>query len=299
MSFINMEPIDFEKFGDQPIRVYTQLEFLFNDIKVEFSNRFPGNTIKSLKLSYLTENIKAIGPNVNQVRMQFHDTFLSFLWCYCYGLCVSAPMRGKPHDDLEYNKAIELLKYSKEIMFEEYRPWPTMLPNPENMEGHNKDFIDKANAVYTGALKIILFHEFAHVILGHVELNEKDISKQKLREFDADEFSIKAFLNFSTFGEMTRNMAIICAISSLAFGRIKKNDTSSHPEPEDRLTKILELLNYPNENYIWGHAWWAFIKWQLFFGWFYNPDHRSVGSTKNAYYAILEDFKNHKLLNSQ
>jgi hypothetical protein len=208
-------------------------------------------------------------------------------------------MGDKPFQDTEVSKARDLLKYSNEIMFKEYTPWPPTLPNPENTEDHNIEHIGKVNAIFLGAVQIILFHEFSHIILGHVELNETDIQKRRQMEFDADGFSIQVFVTYTTFGEMTRNIAIICAISSLSFGNTKKNDKSFHPEPEDRLTRILEYLNYPNNSFLWGQAWWAFMEWQIYFGWFYNPDENTpVISSKNSYYSILKDFKAYKLLNS-
>jgi hypothetical protein len=61
-----INPLMFEELGAQPIRVfYTQFERLFEEIKREFLNRYPGEVLKNIRLSFLTENIKAIGPNVN------------------------------------------------------------------------------------------------------------------------------------------------------------------------------------------------------------------------------------------
>lgn len=282
--------------GDQPTRIfYSQILVEFEQIKKLLTENFLCPELSLLKLSFLTENIKVIGPSINKSRIEIHDSFLTFLWCYCYGSIINMPSGAKTFSEDESDKAYALLQYSKEIVFSNFSEWPKHLPNPENQKGHNENYIALANAVFMASLITILFHEFAHYVLGH--LNQKDRSIQKMREmeYQADMFAIDYIRKTTSFNEITVNCAIVLAISSLALSVDKLNDNSNHPEPEDRLTKGLLHLNLPYENHIWNLATWTLMEWMIYFGRFGNSS--DLSDKRHFYFAIVKEIKNSKLLN--
>jgi len=283
--------------GEQPIRVfYPIVKIEFEEIKKLLLGQYSNNSLNNLKLSFLTENIKVLGPCVSVREIQLHDSFLSFLWCYCYGLTITLPMGGKEFNELETDKARNLFRYANDIMFKKYRNWPSELPNPENTETHYKDYVAATNGVFRIALLVVLFHEFAHVVLRHLEYINPTIDKRRQMEYEADTFAINEILKIVDVSELTRNIGIISAISSLSFGQDKFDNSSFHPEPEDRLTKCLEHLNYPANNFIWGSASWVFLEWQIYFGLFSKNIDSS--SFKNTYYGLINELKEFKSTNS-
>lgn len=280
--------------GEQPIRVfYLMILNEFEEIKKILMIQFPESDLNSLKLSFLTENIKAIGPSVNKSRIQIHDSFLSFLWCYCYSSITIMPDRDKEFNENELNKAYSLLEYSKKMIFDQYQDWPKELPNPENHNGHNERYIAVANSLFMTSILIILFHEFAHIVLKHVDQKDRSIQKMREMEYEADKFAID-FIKKSTpsLNEETINASIILAISSLTFSIDKFNDSRYHPEPEDRLTEILEYLSYPFDDHIWNIATMTLLEWMLHFGKF--DGETNLQDKRHFYFTILNQVRKSK-----
>lgn len=294
MSDLHFNYLDAETPGEQPIRVFYEMILNeFQEIKNILITQFPESDLNSLRLSFLTENIKAIGPNVNKSRIQIHDTFLSFLWSYCYSSITIMPDRDKEFNKSELDKAYALLKYSKQIIFEQYEDWPKELPNPENSKDHNQHYVAVGNSLFITSTIIILYHEFAHIVLKHIYEKDRSIQKMQEMEYEADRFAIDLIKKTTpTLNEETINAAVILAISSLTFSIDKFNDARYHPEPEDRLTKILEYLNYPFDNHIWNIATMALLEWMLHFGKFDGKT--NLHDERHYYFAILNQVRNSK-----
>lgn len=265
-----------EQPGNQPIRVFgLHFQYAFENIKIELGKPPHDYCLSSVQFRLVNEDKKADGPFSTEDLIQVHDTFLSFLWSYCYGLLITAPMGGKDLSPDEYTKATDLLKYSLTLL-SHFEIWDKdQLPNPELHGKDDHKVIGASNACFWYAFNYILYHEFAHIVLGHAERVTRAKSngyeihedERKEMEFTADNFALDRItekLN-GTDHEFSAIIGILTAVSSLTFTSDKVAGGKDHPDPDHRLKNILEKLNKSETEYYWGYAFWALITWELEF----------------------------------
>jgi hypothetical protein len=289
-----------EQHGDQPIRVF------FNIIKTDFIgiqeslSSFQNNNVEKVKLDYLTENIKVIGPSTDGHKITLHDTFLSFLWAYIYSILVTTPMGGKEISDEENLEARELRKYAISLMTD-FTVWDKdKTPNPEKVGKDEKKLVGVANAVFLNSVRFILLHEFAHVFLGHTSapIALKTPENLNKMEIDADKVAIEwAIQTFAKDDDdFTGKLSLIAALNSLSFSPNKFSDLITHPAPEDRIRTCLERLKIEKDDFIWGYAFWSIMEWQTNFGVFFLPTTYKVEeSFQDRFYEIIKELKEFKL----
>lgn len=262
--------------GNQPIRVFG-LHFLhaFENVKIELSRPPHNFDLKNVQFILLNEDKKAVGPFSTETLIQVHDTFLSFLWSYCYGLLATAPMGGKNLSKEEYSEATELLKYALKLL-SGFEIWnKEKLPNPEL---HGKDegkLIGASNACFWYGYNYILYHEFGHIVLGHAERIVRAKSagyeihedERKEMEIEADLFSLERVMEklIGTAHEFSAIIGILSALSSLTFSSDLASGGKYHPDPDHRLKTVLDKLDRPATDYYWGFAFWGLITWELEF----------------------------------
>jgi hypothetical protein len=293
--------------GDQPIRVFG-LHFLyaFENVKNELSGPPHNYDLKNLQFRLLNENKKEEGPFSTETLIQVHDTFLSFLWSYCYGLLATAPMGGKNLSKEEYSEATELLKYALKLL-SDYEIWDKeRLPNPELHGKDEKNLIGASNACFWYGYNFILYHEFGHIVLGHTERIARAKSggyeihedERKEMETEADVFSLDRVMEtlIGTKHEFSSIIGILSALSSLTFTSDQVGGGKYHPDPDHRLRTILDKLDKPATEYYWGYAFWSLITWELEF---YKsgkiwPLIDSKGDFKAHFYETLRNLDNLK-----
>ncbi|WP_111309938.1 phage exclusion protein Lit family protein [Confluentibacter sediminis] len=285
--------------GDQPIRVfYNLIESYFIGIKEALTNLRPNdNVLSKVRLEYLTENIRVIGPSTNGLKITLHDSFLSFLWTNIYSIIVTTPSGGKEVTLDENKQARELRKYGISLK-QQYSAWDKeTMPNPELHPKDPKRLIGVSNAVFLSAVQFILLHEFAHVFLGHpfVPLKERTSENLRKMEVDADNFAIMwAMDSSSPDNKFTDNIAWIAALNSLSYTPNKFSDTKIHPAPEDRIILCLERLNLKEDDYLWSYALWSIMEWQTNFELFHIPKYKVGDNFKKHFYDMIKELKEYK-----
>lgn len=262
--------------GNQPIRVFGQrFQFAFENVKIELSGPPHDYDLDNVKFVLVNEDKKADGPCSSETLIQIHDTFLSFMWSYCYGLFVTAPRGGKELSGEECKEAYDLLKYALNLL-SKYDVWDKKkLPNPEVHGKDEKELIGSSNACFWYGYNYILYHEFAHIVLGHAERANRaklagfDIQpdERKEMETEADLFAFERIMEKfkGTSHEFSAISGILSSLSSLTFTSEKVSGGKHHPDPDHRLKVILEKLDKPETDYCWAYAFWALITWELEF----------------------------------
>lgn len=262
--------------GNQPVRVFYNLHIgTFNDIKNKLSAAYPAINLNSVKFCFYVDDIRARSPSTSENRIIIHDTFLSFLWSFSYGLLIKAPMSGKEITVEERENATKLLRFAKELL-KTYQVWDiNNLPNPGLDFKDEKDYIAKVNSVYHYAFTYIIFHEFAHIILGHLnELGQASKSsnvvssgRRQEMETEADLFALNRMMDEVKDTEYEFNVifGIITALSSITLTSKVASGGKFHPDPDARIRETLKELDLPEDEYIWGFSTWAFIEWSLLF----------------------------------
>ena len=285
-----------EQPGDQPVRVfYDFIKDEFNKIKDALIVLKPH--LSGVRLEYLTENIKVIGPSTNGQKITLHDTFLSFLWGYIYGITVLTPMGGKDVTREENEDARKLIKYVHTLMTN-YSLWDKeILPNPELCRKDVKRFNGVTNAVFLNSVRFILLHEFAHIFLEHTLVPEVLRSEINLKNMEIDADNVAIDWALQTFeDDFTGKISLITALNCLSFSPNKFSDSKTHPAPEDRIVMCLEKLNLQNDDFLWGYALYSILEWQANNEFFYMPIKYKIGdSFKNHFYDMISDLKEFKL----
>lgn len=232
-------------------------------------------------------------PYVKNNKIHLHETFLSYVWCICYSLISMYDLvddfnKGSTSKDTKITEAINVFNYGV-YLIKDFIEWDKEeLPNPELYPPENKVTIDRTNIIFLYAINFILCHEFAHIEYKHTH-SEPEIEKE------ADRRAIELMLqgrNSKTKGELNGGMlAGLCCL--LFFSESTISHGKSHPDVDDRINDLLELLDPDPTDFIWGLAYLAYRFWDYKFSKSYPwPDH--YNSPKELYkhfYMLLQEEK--------
>jgi len=290
-----------EQPGEQPIRVfYRYYNNIFLNIRNELSAKYFLSNLSRISFYFKTELCEAKSPYCSSFSIQIQDTFLSFLWNYCYGLLIKTPSGGKELTDIERKEADELFKYALHLL-REYKEWDKQsLPNPELHGKDEKQLIGKSNMSFLIAINFIIYHEFAHIVLGHIdEINKCHYESRVLSfersinmEKEADRFAIDKIIESDQFDEYSY-VGVLSALCALTFTSPKFSGGKDHPDPDRRIIDFLERLNHEEDHPFWGMASWALMEWQINFKSIFGfPS--EFKNQKQYFYdliALLEQFK--------
>ena len=138
----------------------------------------------------------------------------------------------------------------------QYRPWPQDLPSPRNFFGEEEQrYSEKANFIFQQAAAYLLAHEYAHVILGHLDAlldPRMDAYTQIAMEKEADIWAFETAIGQDTDeGEwLSKPYAAVCAVlSSFCLLGCKPMlvGPQTHPALHHRLNHLLDSLNFTTE----------------------------------------------------
>ena len=274
--------------GTQPIRV------LYQNFKHWFENTHEGFEVEILEaieekgfhpeFRYIQreERVNVLAQVGTFKIINVEESFLAFLWCISYGLVglydetVQKPRITENYERTEQiiklvNEAHQLIQYGLSLLYG-YNPWDKEnLPNPEFYDRDENEYIDTANGVFLSALNFVIVHEFAHIVMGHIdedierqEAGDEEISNEEkiAQEHEADAFAFEKLIqgadNITNL--QTVSLGLVAGLSSLIFFN-NTMDGGDHPDPDHRLQYVLEHLNLPEEDNLWGIACMAIRLW--------------------------------------
>jgi hypothetical protein len=271
--------------GDQPVRVFYRFYGnIFLNISSELEKDYPHADLNQLLLRYQSNKTKPQSPFATSWAIQIEESFLSFLWCYCYGLVVRLPAKDKKIAQQEIVEAGELLKYAKEFL-KNYKGWDkNTLPNPELHGRDEKRFIGVSNGMFLVAVNYVFYHEFAHIVLGHTKEGQVDLERKLEIEREADKFAFERIIKGSQFDEMSY-IGVLAALGAFTFTS-QNFQGRDHPDLDHRIANFLECLDFPEDHHCWIVALWAILEWQIHFQKLEFPEDFKNG--KEYFYEMLE-----------
>lgn len=228
--------------------------------KYELINNFSNGLSKKLELvctdDYLDNyaEVKKHFDEDNNIYYKIHiwDNYCQFLWSLCYASMVAIDEyiikpTLEPNHQIDHNKTevgydifIQGMSlFQKNLEHRANRGVFFNLPNPvNNIDDKN---VLSANLLFKASLCFVLFHEYQHFNLGHME-KTNDISD----EYDAD-YSAFFSMYEDTILEQRKylSLGIVIASGSLIFMDNTAKGDDSHPDPDNRLQVLLN--NIENE----------------------------------------------------
>lgn len=139
---------------------------------------------------------------------------------------------------------------------DKYSDWDkSNLPNPESYSDQDKGNIERTNELFLYAFNFILCHEFSHIALGHVDLENTStfLSTEQKKEFEieADSKSIE-LLKKGIFKNNNKAVTygVSLALCSLLFFKNSVARTI-HPDSDTRIQTALKLLEVDENDTSW------------------------------------------------
>ena len=250
--------------------------------KYELTHNFNNGLSKRLKIVCTDDVISDIAQieehydneNIKYYQITVWDNYCQFLWTICYSSMVYmdeliikpflAPNADR--DDILLEKATKLFEagmslFNSDSICRVNRSVFFELPNP--IEDQDDEYVKSANLLFGASLCFILFHEYHHFNLGHM-----DKEHVKNDEVEADYCAF-----FSMYGELSLekrkylSLGCIIALASLLFAD-NTLDGGTHPDPDDRLGRILNNMDDLDEHgkdYSYGIATTVYKMWAYYY----------------------------------
>ena len=264
--------------GNQPVRVLFDgiLSFYSNwtdTFNKDLNDEIKFNGLKREMMIDIFEGpIKEIAFVDHDKTINIEETFLSFIWIVCYAQLVIAEKMNLRSDDIQINpedrdlgdRAFRLFAYGMSLT-STYSRWPEDLPNPEKYNEEDAHFIERANRAFIIVTTFILFHEFAHVYLGHIDIDRLNISlttdEYKENELSADKFAIETIMETVKMEDLNDGKActLIGLSALLLLSRSLKGIT--HPDPDFRIEKAISLMNLDDNSPIYNIPCISYFLW--------------------------------------
>jgi|TARA_B100000902_G_scaffold394217_1_gene450074 hypothetical protein len=183
-------------------------------------------------------------------KIYLQESFLCFLWSVSYfSFFVQEELNREQiqHNELggfdlgkcpERVRSSQLLKWAVSIR-KSWSGWDLSLPNPQH-DGYltdlEKEYIPKVNNIFCHAVSFMLFHEFAHLHLGHTA--SKGAWSQS-QEKEADQFAREVLVNYfkSDQEQLAGALGISVGTIALLFLKIGTHSyiSTTHPNTDLRI----------------------------------------------------------------
>ncbi|HEY0977402.1 MAG TPA: phage exclusion protein Lit family protein [Flavobacteriales bacterium] len=223
--------------------------------------------------------------------IQISETFLQMLWSMGYSMTCSAMLaavRVRTRDSRPYDISIPrfarmsaVSKAAMELLVVLRPEQHFSLPNPENPEAGDFVAIASSNAIFQSAMTVILMHEVGHQYYRHLDYSPSSVQE----EVDADDFALRWLLDApgSEFDRLAVRRGIIVAYACVLLMDRHLSPSSSHPSPQSRLVRAMELMQLDENDPDWifaSSALTAWVAWYIRGDAFVDlPDSRSLKET--------------------
>ncbi len=203
--------------------------------------------------------------DTNEIYLQ--EAYLNYLWSFIYSTLVifeesvHKPLtQGITSMYLDFSppiisRARELFNWAKSLTIR-YSEWDSSLPSPCFYNDDKEEFYGlKANNLFSRGVSFLLFHELAHLTLGHKAYTKPKTSKHSIREIekDADNFAFDKLVD--CYGDenekVTNGYAIALTMCSNLF-IIKNFNTiiqNNHPDLDSRIFNMVTKLDLESNDY--------------------------------------------------
>lgn len=274
--------------GTQPIRVlnfwireyFSREETRFQDLKaIARAQGVENIPDEELEITFIFEETKVQetgGVMYNNIIL--HESFLSFLWCFCFSSIVDFNENVcKPRLDREVNErlkqlGVEVGNYGMSLLCD-FIEWDITIPNPEYYCKEFSHDIILVSEAYLDAIWFINMHEFAHIIYEHTsysaEGEPKNSEQLRMDEIIADQFALrycKIFLDETPPNRREdRLIGFIVGLLALMMSKEELN-TDNYPHIHVRAIAALRTLSWDDTNLAWGICASVFKNWAITYG---------------------------------
>ncbi|WP_279133436.1 phage exclusion protein Lit family protein [Photobacterium phosphoreum] len=255
---------------------------------VEVLNAAIANNEISSEIDYdnIDDVIKAPKAKNAKKEIYLQQTYLSHLWAFTYSIFViyeegvqkrmlDNSFSGEVNFNNKLLKDAELLFNWSVSLRDNFSHWPDDLPRPDSADSYKLDtYTAKSNRIFQNSVAYLLYHEFAHLKLGHssfikglANCNELDkVAERKNIENEADQYALAMLITpeMDDKEKVILGASILLMMVSCLF-IIKEPyniQQTYHPDLETRILNVIQGINFDDkgrECYIWYMACFGFV----------------------------------------
>lgn len=209
--------------------------------------------------------------NNNNTRTSIHinEPYLAFLWTLCYAvLTLYREQKNTPYSTNKIVKRAEQVFNYGLLLFRRWVPWDLNLPNPQEVDEEEADHIGQVNGLFIYAACFVLCHEFSHQQLGHSFFFGPGKEEEfKQDEFNADKAAVETLLRSiegrSEGEEQSTMIGVTIGISSILFVGEEWKGGDTHPDNDERVKHVIDLLTDDPESDLWRYAIVILLLWGI------------------------------------
>lgn len=215
-------------------------------------------------LDLILDKISPRGPYADPKTrvITIYESHLAYLWGFVYSSFViyeegiqKPLLDGSFNGWIEFNnpmlrRAVALQKWAIKFVHS-YSVWDIVeLPNPAKVESESEQYyVPKANNLFLQAVSFLLFHEYGHLVLGHISDGDRDLTLAQ--EQDADNYATSFFIEDGTTEKERQEVgvSIVLLHASCVFMSEQLSGLwqVKHPHLHDRIRNGISSLNLEEE----------------------------------------------------
>lgn len=206
---------------------------------------------------------KSPHADMDSREITLYESHLAFIWAYIYSSfviyeeCVQLPLIQETFDgSIQFTTSLTRRAKSLQdwafLFSTQYSSWDDdRLPSPRRYVSDKEQWYgEKANAIFQTAVCFLLYHEYAHLTLGHVAASD-DNSWSIEQEKDADNFALQKVVDSGApEKEQLRAgvaLVLICASNFFLPRGLRGIWQRAHPNLHDRLRHALSHLGLDSD----------------------------------------------------
>lgn len=199
------------------------------------------------------------------------ETFLTYLWCFCYGtiVCFNEIIQKRiylqqQNDRKALDNAVKSFNFAG-LLVTKYLDWDIdTLPNPAKFDSSEDVWVEKVNGLFVEAVNFILLHELGHITNYHLDYIPENSEIAKKDEWEADNTAIDWLLKSE--GNYTNTLeektGAVLGFIAILFCMDTFEGGSTHPNTDERIENLLTKLDADDRT--WGVANMGILLWAKF-----------------------------------